>query len=644
MGRIRWGLWLGATLLVGLSSPAAAETGRSVEYLYIEANEGGSSGGHVALRLGDEVFHFEHRSPGILVLGRDGFEHFRHRYSVLENRTIHVSRIPVSEESYDLLVERFRRRLFLQSRHLAAIESLREDGVTLEQLLSGGIAIEAAGFFAARDPSQATPAPGEDAELAALRARVEAVHGTDFLDRRAGTLRARLAELDPRAAELPEPPAIADEPPAPTYSFPQRYRDLTTALAALEALRGARRLHPAAVLEDTSEAHAFAPGDAEAARRLADALSAALVRLVASERPDWGAAFMVGMARLAALGQSQRSGHWVVLDAFPPDGGSATRGGLAVRSPELMAALLEDAAAGYALARERLVSRAAGGTFREPDFAAFEAAANRSGELRSALREGRDWRRLQGPLVPSRPAHMTIRGLDRQALRESLETVRAREAAYAAAFKRRWGYNLVTRNCVSEIFSEIDAAFEGGAEESAMRLGGRLEMDGSLNFVPAVSAAAVARAYPVTERVELPSYRRRRLDRMYERENPLTVFLRESNTLTSVIYRRNTEDSIFVFFTDDAVVGRPLFGAINLVVGLAAGVVGLATLPVDGGATLWGGLRGALFSLPELFFQNIRKGSFGHVRRDSLTEPPALPRETQAAVDLPHRLLLPSPR
>ena len=644
MGRLRRWLWLGAVLLVGLSSAAAAETGRSVEYLYIEANEGGSSGGHVALALGDEVFHFEHRSPGVLVLGRDGFEHFRHRYSVLENRTIHVSRIPVSAESYDLLVERFRRRLFLQSRHWAAIESLREDGATLEQLLSGDIAIEAAGFFTTPDASRAMPAPGENPDLRDLRARVEAFYGAGFLDRRTETLRARIAELDPRGPELPEPAAIADGPPAPTYSFPQRYRDLTTALAALEVLRGAPTLDSGAVMEDASDAHGFAPGDAEAARRLADALSAALVRLVASERPDWGAALMVGMARLAALGQSRRSGHWVVLDAFPPDGGSATRRGLAVRSPELAAALLEDAAAEYALARERLVSRAADGTFHEPDFAAFEAAANRSSELRSALREGREWRRLKGPLVPSRPAHMTIGGLDQQALRESLETVRAREETYAAAFKRRWGYNLVTRNCVSEIFSEIDAAFEGGAEESVMRLGGRLEMDGSLNFIPAVSAAAVAGAYPVTERVELPSYRRWRLDRMYERENPLTVFLRESNTLTSAIYRRNTEDSIFVFFTDGAVVARPLLGAINLVVGLAAGVVGLATLPVDGGTTLSGGLRGALFSLPELFFQNIRKGSFGHVRRDSLTEPLALPREKPATVDLPHRLLLPSPR
>src|SRR5262245_18568593 len=97
---------LGALLLGGLTPPALADDGATVEYLYVEAIEGGSSGGHVGLRLGDEVFHFEHRSPGVLVLGRDDVEQFRFHYSVLENRTIHISRIPVSEETQELLLHR----------------------------------------------------------------------------------------------------------------------------------------------------------------------------------------------------------------------------------------------------------------------------------------------------------------------------------------------------------------------------------------------------------------------------------------------------------------------------------------------------------------------------------------------------------
>src|SRR5437867_6744218 len=50
LGRL---LSLGVMLVAGLGHTAAAETGSGVEYLYVESNEGGSSGGHVALRVGD---------------------------------------------------------------------------------------------------------------------------------------------------------------------------------------------------------------------------------------------------------------------------------------------------------------------------------------------------------------------------------------------------------------------------------------------------------------------------------------------------------------------------------------------------------------------------------------------------------------
>jgi len=103
---------------------------------------------------------------------------------------------------------------------------------------------------------------------------------------------------------------------------------------------------------------------------------------------------------------------------------------------------------------------------------------------------------------------------------------------------------------------------------------------------------------------------------MYRRENPLRVWLRECNVLTSTIYPRNTDDSFFLLFTDDVVAPRPLFGTVNLAAGLGAAAVGIPLLPFDGGQTLMAGLRGAVFSLPELAFVNLRKGSFDHVPRD----------------------------
>jgi len=71
---------------------------------------------------------------------------------------------------------------------------------------------------------------------------------------------------------------------------------------------------------------------------------------------------------------------------------------------------------------------------------------------------------------------------------------------------------------------------------------------------------------------------------------------------------------------------RPLLGAANLTVGIGASLVGVARAPLDRGEALSAGLGGVLWSLPELLFVNVRKGSFDHVPRpDSHAAPDAPP-------------------
>jgi len=43
------------------SSALATVPEASFDYLYIESNEGGSSGGHTAIRFGSDVYHFQKR-------------------------------------------------------------------------------------------------------------------------------------------------------------------------------------------------------------------------------------------------------------------------------------------------------------------------------------------------------------------------------------------------------------------------------------------------------------------------------------------------------------------------------------------------------------------------------------------------------
>ncbi|HEY7202702.1 MAG TPA: hypothetical protein VIA61_00300 [Methylomirabilota bacterium] len=611
---------LGIVLLAMSGAPATAAPPRQIDYLYINASEGSASGGHAALRFGDQVFHFEHRDPGIIVLAQNRFERFRHLYGDLENRTIWISRIPVSDETYDLLLARFSRHHMVQRQRLEALGAVRGDRALLEALARPGpVAIDGLGLFGEAGAADATDEPGPvEPALAALRARIDERFGTGFVAGLSADLQERLNALDP-GTPRPAPAAEDDERLLPpSYTFSERFRDTSQALAALDVLREARPLRSGAVRSGMPIP--LGDGEAAAVAKLADALEESLTRLLESPRPDWGLTLLLGMARLTALRHTVASGHWVVLDAFPADATVFPPSRVARRRAR-MSAIREENRVAFEEARVALLE-AADGPFPEIRYARLEAAANRWGEVARALDEGGPLRVHAGVLLPARPGALPVARIpayDPARLARAREAAARDEADAIAALERDYAYNVVVRNCVSEIFREVDRALAEAARsddpdrvraESVRRLGGHVELAGSLVFIPKMSSLIVDDTYAVSERERVPSYRDRRVAAMRREENPLWVFLRESNVVTSTLYRPQPRDSIFLFFTDDVVPARPLFGAANLVTGLAASAAGLAMLPVDGGEMLWGGLRGALFSLPELIFQNIRKGTF----------------------------------
>jgi hypothetical protein len=57
-------------------------------------------------------------------------------------------------------------------------------------------------------------------------------------------------------------------------------------------------------------------------------------------------------------------------------------------------------------------------------------------------------------------------------------------------------------------------------------------------------------------------------------------------------------------------------GPANLGYGVVRGLGGLFAAPFDGGRELRAGWSGAFFSLPELLFCNVRKGTFRDVEPD----------------------------
>src|SRR5262245_33297357 len=92
-----------APLALPVTTPRVAAAERLMGYVYVESNEGSASGGHVALRFGEDTFHFQHEDLGVLRLHRDDAADFLFSYALLQNRPVRESRIEVSDETYDLL-------------------------------------------------------------------------------------------------------------------------------------------------------------------------------------------------------------------------------------------------------------------------------------------------------------------------------------------------------------------------------------------------------------------------------------------------------------------------------------------------------------------------------------------------------------
>lgn len=560
----------------------------------------------------------------------------------------------MSRETWTLLRDTFARRTLVQEAQLALFEDLDRDAGLLEAWLADergapgpGLDVAGVGFFfadgtAPPDPGGGglPPARGEPPRvLRELRERILARHGGDHLARRREETLAALADLragPPAGASLPLEP---DRLPERREGIARRTASPLAALFALEVLERPRPLRAEAPREDGEEAArlpgALGVGPPERLR-LREARGALLddaVDLAASRRPDWGTALLLAMARLAAFESSVDAQRFALLDTLPADAATLV---LTARRRALLPELAVEARADLDRAWSHF---AASPGFREAEWSAFEAAASRWLELRRAQAGAPSIRVQPGPLLPegrARVTHLPRSRADGVPLSRRLAETRAVQRGFHDALRERHGYHLVLHNCVSEIFRTIEAAFAAGArgagadaaalrslarDESERRLGGWVDPVASLNFIPFVSAGHVNRRYSVTERVSLPSQRRWQLAGMAAREPWLRVALRESNPWSARTHQPAEGEGFFVFFTDGAALPRPLLGAVNLGAGLARSALGVIELPLDRGRGLRAGLEGVLWSLPELVFQNVRKGSNEWVRPEE--RPPA---------------------
>ena len=555
----------------------------SIDFLYINANAGEAAGGHTALRLGDSVFHYQFFPDASFLLVREPWDSFRFLYNDLHNRSIAIASLPLDLSTAVKIRNRFTELLVAQQGFFETLDALHQEEQLVAQVMNGRveISVDCLGFFGTREDS------------ASKTIRSDKLLESDILQ-----ILYKEAEEELQKAVLKL--NVGDR-------IGKRFQDVLAWREALRILTDGQTLESDAFIPPMKEERRLTIYEKEILEGFSEKLIHSIVELLRSTRPDKGETLLLQMARYLAVQQSLEKGILLTLDPFFKE----------IRVVELtdeerdgagVASLQKD------LVKQRTQRRDA--FFREKQhpeiaYSLMETSRARSWELSKLTDTHSTVRILQKVTLPSRPGvvSFTFSAPHKENLQEADAALKQELSDLQSRRDELYGYNLVWRNCATELIRSLNSAFQD-PESGRTALGGWLEPYNGLLFIPFLFYDQTFSAYSLQDEQFIQARRLRNLNRLYEQENDLWVWLRESNTLTSTIYESRSKDTPFLFFTDDSLFLRPVQGLFNVTYAALHGVAGVINIPFDGGTGLNQAVRGVFYSLPELAFGNIRKGSY----------------------------------
>lgn len=599
------------TVLLGLLLFSGSVRAQVFQFLYLEASEGNSSGGHVAVQFGDDVYHYQYENT-LIRLFKHGIKAFRVNYQLQQNRSIHAAGIEVSDSTYEHLNHYFKKQYFEQTQQLKQLQAVQHNQALLRALLHGKAdeaivptskdellpQLQGAGLFypegnlpaSIKTTAECDTKQASNKIIAKLKLQLENQHSKDFLSHKIHTVNEELNQLLP---------VVITDVSVPHYSYSEHYSDLLNGLLALQVLQKSTPLMHNACFQVNSRLDDLAVRQATAFQY--DLLRSAKA-LILSKRPDWGYALFVTLARLIVIEQSIQTGYWTFLNDIDDKISPVSGQQLALYTQQLQKQRRTD----LKRMQQAYFDLASSASY-ERRYVQLEMAVNRYQQWLNSEQTGSLSYQSEQPL-PRKNIPLNF-FLSTDVPTEQLKIALIQQQMAAERLIKednaRNSYHLVTKNCVTALFALINEAVSG---QSTQLLGGFI--DPQQTFIPFQAYDVVQESYNIISTEDFPAYRRYALTKMYHREVDSWVYARESNIFSSSLYNHNPEDAWFVFFTDDTMLFRPVFGAVNILAATSQSLFGTVSWPFDEGKALKSGVRGILASLPELIFFNIRKGSY----------------------------------
>ncbi|MBW7857801.1 MAG: hypothetical protein H3C43_05830 [Leptonema sp. (in: Bacteria)] len=531
----------------------SADVTKSVaSYIYVDANEDGAGGGHVGLRIGDVVFHFQRSLDGFFMLDRSPWDGFQYSYSRIENRNITETYLKISDDQKQQLMNRLTAKSMRHRLLIKKYRELQEKIVRLTKLSTTGrvdvhYPVLRYYNFETEKLSYSTnnrilPGDIEDIELTLesyLQYGLEygfMFHNNQFLETslelpNAQTLKAVEDRIKFQLKQVLQ---------TKYENRPDRARTYLELRVLLEAIQRSKERNQLVVPQMV-----VLVSNRNSESKIIEISQIQKQNDNSQKQNDTQLATFVNMynQRLADLGNKQSDLIYLINRFF--------------QSAALLAT----------------------------------SKLNNSQQLI-----------LQGLLLDTPSLSVTINReySDSNAIIIELKELQHQLSVFKKDIDKELSYSLLNRNCVTLLLNEVN---------TVVKLDLPLNRPiSSLLFVPVVSSGSMFESIGTGDQFYYRSFRNDYLNWLTDQRSANSWV--EISTISSNIYSFNNRDSVFLFFTENKSVVRPVLGIANLMASSAQIMVGLLYSPVDCGRNFSNGIRGFSFSMAEIGWLSIRKGTF----------------------------------
>ncbi|MCB1142110.1 MAG: hypothetical protein H7A24_09125 [Leptospiraceae bacterium] len=554
----------------------------SIGFVYFDSNIGQSSGGHSALKIGEMAYHFQLYPDQIFHIVREPWKEIRYIYNSIDNRNIKIRNILLSPDSFHSIKDHFDEIYLLQKNELEVLNYLKLDTEILNQNPDRGVSIPTLGYF-----------PEENLSPEEFILKYENHSGLKFFL----NTYTELKNLHYPARRKGEEYLFNTDN---IFSF--RFIDLISRYSFLFHL-----INDSDVKVDSYFCADTYLSESEKKDLLKkwEAILPILRSNLLSNPENWkfrsGKNLLIELVRMKLIEKSIHEKKVYLPDVYPGNYSFISKETLKVNNSyeKLRNQVL-------LIFQTNLKKYLNNNNHSDNEQLLLEDSVNRIHEFYNSQDVIRTSFQKMLPLRPGKRNFKKIFQSDFLSNHSNESSLIYDE--YLKKLRSKYSFDLITKNCTTEIFSNLPYDQSKNPDILAKDLGGRIKGSEPFVFIPFYAYYQTGKVFRSTYPISIESVRRRYKTKASFRENPIWVALKESNTISSKIYEFNDEDHIFLFFTDDVLLLRPAFGILNLGSGLSQTLFGVVYSPVDRGTNLKKGLEGMLFSIPELFFFNIRKG------------------------------------